>query len=831
MTTAEPTPERIERSGDADDTYGTRVAIGARTPAFEGATVGLAYVGSFDEPNFHARLQPAWVDPSTLATPASVAAVATHELGHTLGLNHLVDPAPGEGWQPIMWPSEDDTASLRQWSVGTTFPPQDALAVMASHGVAARADDHGDDPSTATPLGPVDALEGAGIISTRTDVDVFTFDAVAGQLELRVDPAVVAPNLDVRAELLDASGAVVAWSDPPGSSLPDGLAARLSTPVREGTYHLRIDGVGYTSATGGGWSDYGSLGQYTISGQVEVSPAIDSLTVSTSDVAEGGTVTVAGSFSGTGAATPTATAVWSDGVEADVVVDDAAATFSSSRTFDDDEPSGTAADLVTVTVTLGTEAGTDTVTSSPVTVRNVAPTITALDPGAAEVGTGRTVTVQGSFTDPALGVATETFLVQAAWSDGETTPVTVDGSAFSTARTFTADDLPTGATSGSTRARTLRRRRASPSATPISTPTAWTTTSTSARPRSCPTNPASSCWAPATGRRPTASSPATAPPDRRWRRPAGARPRRSSRRAGWGRATSASASAPARCDGGWRRWPEAAERSTPRPFSRQRRRPRSMVARGFDGPSGARRAVRGGSPWLCRCIRRRPRLDGSRRRARPEPPPRTAPGGPPHDRRGTMFVQIIIGPVTDKERFVREGARWQRELQPGATGFVGGTWGLGSGGMGICVAQFESETAAKANSDRPEQGEWWAAIEPAFAEVTFRDTTDVDVIAQPHAAEAGFVQLIQGRVKDPEAARGFMQDAEDQLREGRPDVIGGLMAWHGVDGDFTQVMYFTSQEAARAGEQAMADDELGGAYQEMMATEPTFVDVFEPHVY
>jgi hypothetical protein len=196
-----------------------------------------------------------------------------------------------------------------------------------------------------------------------------------------------------------------------------------------------------------------------------------------------------------------------------------------------------------------------------------------------------------------------------------------------------------------------------------------------------------------------------------------------------------------------------------------------------------------------------------------------------------MFVQIITGPVSDKERFVREGARWQRDLKPGATGFVGGTWGLGSGGMGICVAQFESETAAKANSDRPEQGEWWAAIEPAFGDVTFRDTTDVDVIAQPHAPDAGFVQLIQGRVKDPEGARAFMQGAEDQLREARPDIVGGLVAWHGVDGEFTQVMYFTSQEAARAGEKAMEDDEVGAAYEEMMATEPTFVDVFEPHVY
>jgi hypothetical protein len=90
---------------------------------------------------------------------------------------------------------------------------------------------------------------------------------------------------------------------------------------------------------------------------------------------------------------------------------------------------------------------------------------------------------------------------------------------------------------------------------------------------------------------------------------------------------------------------------------------------------------------------------------------------------------------------------------------------------------------------------------------------------------AGFVQVIEGRAKDRESARRMMRDAEGQLTRDRPEILGGLVAWHGDDGEFTQVVYFRSEDEARAGEAEGADQR----YQDMMAGEPTFIDLRDPH--
>ena len=64
--------------------------------------------------------------------------------------------------------------------------------------------------------------------------------------------------------------------------------------------------------------------------------------------------------------------------------------------------------------------------------------------------------------------------------------------------------------------------------------------------------------------------------------------------------------------------------------------------------------------------------------------------------------------------------------------------------------------------------------------------------------------------------------------EARPDILGGTMAWHGSDGEFTQIMYFTSEEAARSGEVSPAEEAVDAQYRDMMAGEPTFIDLPDP---
>lgn len=106
-----------------------------------------------------------------------------------------------------------------------------------------------------------------------------------------------------------------------------------------------------------------------------------------------------------------------------------------SHTWNDDQE-------VTVTVEVSDGEFVSTAQAS-VTVSNVAPSITSMSLGSSSIDEGQSVTVSGSFDDPALGSSTETFSGSATWSDGTTTPLTVGSGTFSTGKTF-PDDHPSG---------------------------------------------------------------------------------------------------------------------------------------------------------------------------------------------------------------------------------------------------------------------------------------------------------------------------------------------------------------------------------------------------
>lgn len=193
-----------------------------------------------------------------------------------------------------------------------------------------------------------------------------------------------------------------------------------------------------------------------------------------------------------------------------------------------------------------------------------------------------------------------------------------------------------------------------------------------------------------------------------------------------------------------------------------------------------------------------------------------------------MFIQVIQGKVSNAGALRARLDRWEQEVQPGATGYLGSTSGVAEDGTSIALVRFESEEAARANSERPEQGEWWNGTATCFdGEVTFRDCRDVDVTMGGGTDDAGFVQVMQGRVTDKARLLELEAEFMPKMAELRPDVIGSVRAW---DGDrFVDAIYFTSEADARKGEAATADqpgDDMGEFTS--LVEDLTYIDLKDP---
>ena len=193
-----------------------------------------------------------------------------------------------------------------------------------------------------------------------------------------------------------------------------------------------------------------------------------------------------------------------------------------------------------------------------------------------------------------------------------------------------------------------------------------------------------------------------------------------------------------------------------------------------------------------------------------------------------MFVQVIKGHTADRDGLGRQLERWRTDLKPGAIGFLGSTGGIAEDGTVILFARFEDEAAARANSEREEQGAWWNEAAKYFdSEPTFRESSDVTTLLQGGSDDAGFVQVMEGSVKDRAKAEALeTSELLDQLRAARPDLIGSVRVWFD-GGSFAEAAYFTSEAEARKGE---SSGDFAGPQEEYMALygEMTFTDLREP---
>jgi len=197
-----------------------------------------------------------------------------------------------------------------------------------------------------------------------------------------------------------------------------------------------------------------------------------------------------------------------------------------------------------------------------------------------------------------------------------------------------------------------------------------------------------------------------------------------------------------------------------------------------------------------------------------------------------MFVQVIRGKTKNADALRAAGQKWQDELRPGAKGYLGVTTGVADDGTAVTVVRFESEAAAQANSDRPEQSKWFEEnIAPNLTDVTFYNCPTVDLFAGGGSDEAGFVQVMFYKPNDVEALRSLAKEFENVAGD-RPDILGGMLAI-ATDGTVIDTNYFTSEADARANEKKEMSPQMQATMQKLgeLAGNIEFVDIRHPELH
>jgi hypothetical protein len=241
---------------------------------------GIAFVGSFT----WGDNTPCWVFSNLLATNTKyVAEAVSHEVGHTLGLQHQssyntsctkteYNPGNGSGeisWAPIM--GVGYYRNITTWHYGTNTYAcnyyQDDLGIISdlnTNGFGFRTDDIGNTHTIASSVGFTSTgFNTTGLINSGADKDVFKFTLPASTyVHLNAVPQSVGTigftnagaNLDIRLSLLNNKGDTIGKYNPTSA-----VSAGLDSNLNSGTYYVVVEGTANDNL-----AKNASLGYYSI---------------------------------------------------------------------------------------------------------------------------------------------------------------------------------------------------------------------------------------------------------------------------------------------------------------------------------------------------------------------------------------------------------------------------------------------------------------------------------------------------------------------------------------------------------------------------------------
>ena len=137
--------------------------------------------------------------------------------------------------------------------------PQADFMVIGLNSAGPRTDEPSSELQSASPT--------SGVISSATDIDEFSLTVADGQTATIVAMAApTSPDLDIVLSLSGPDGFIT--SNDPGSGSSSGdVATGMNASIAEvpaGTYTIRVDGAGFASPLNPGYSDYASVGGYTV---------------------------------------------------------------------------------------------------------------------------------------------------------------------------------------------------------------------------------------------------------------------------------------------------------------------------------------------------------------------------------------------------------------------------------------------------------------------------------------------------------------------------------------------------------------------------------------